>query len=125
MTILKLKRAYEPSSEDDGYRVFIDRLWPRGFSHETFKYDEWVKDLAPSNDLRHWFHENQDTRWQEFEERYKTELLNNPGWPEFIESISRHPVVTLIYSSHNETENNAIVVESLLVKTYPKKFQNS
>ncbi len=123
MTSLKLKRAYEPSSADDGYRVYIDRLWPRGLSHETFHYDIWDKDIAPSDTLRHWFHDNPDIRWQDFEAKYRAELTANPAWPEFAKSLATHPVVTLLYSSRNEQENNALVVAATLTSTYPQRFK--
>ena len=123
MTTLKLKRAYEPAATDDGYRVYIDRLWPRGLSHETFHYDAWDKDIAPSDELRHWFHDNPDARWSEFESRYRAELKANPAWSAFISSLETHPAVTLLYSSRNETENNAIVVAGELKAAAPDKFQ--
>lgn len=122
MTSLKLKRVYEPAAADDGYRVYIDRLWPRGLSHETFHYDAWDKEIAPSDALRHWFHDNPDARWQDFEEKYRAEITANTAWPEFVKSLAPHPVVTLLYSSHNEQENNAVVVASTLVATYPERF---
>ena len=123
MTTLKLKRAYEPAASDDGFRVYIDRLWPRGLSHETFHYDAWDKDIAPSDALRHWFHDNPDAHWSEFESRYRAELASNPAWPEFISSLETHPAVTLLYSSRNETENNAIVVAGELKAAAPDRFQ--
>ncbi len=72
-----IKRAYEPASSNDGFRIYVDRLWPRGLSHETFHYDLWDKEVAPSTELRQWFHENPTSEWSEFETRYKNELLNN------------------------------------------------
>ena len=65
-----IKRAYEPSSPEDGFRIYVDRLWPRGLSHESFHYDLWDKEIAPSTELRQWFHENPGSEWTEFEERY-------------------------------------------------------
>ncbi len=67
---IKLKRVYDPVSPADGFRVYVDRLWPRGLSHETFHYDLWDKDIAPSDGLRKWFHADPEGRWQEFERRY-------------------------------------------------------
>lgn len=78
--IINIKRAYEPASPEDGFRIYADRLWPRGLSHETFHYDLWDKDVAPSTELRQWFHENQSTEWTEFEQRYKNELIHNPAY---------------------------------------------
>lgn len=122
MTRLILKRAYDPASATDGYRVYIDRLWPRGLSHETFHYDVWDKQIAPSDELRHWFHANPDARWSDFESRYRAELKANPAWPEFMTSLEGHPVVTLLYSSHNIQENNALVVAEALKADAPDKF---
>ena len=122
MTELKLKRAYDATDEEDGYRVYVDRLWPRGLSHETFHYDAWEKEIAPSDALRHWFHDNQDARWQEFEEKYRAELLSNPSLEDFVKSLELHPLVTLLYSSRNESENNAMVLASVLSEKYPENF---
>ncbi len=122
MTTLKLKRAYSPEEADDGFRVYIDRLWPRGLSHETFHYDVWDKEIAPSDDLRHWFHDNPEANWSEFESRYRAELAVNPSWPGFVASLEPHPTVTLLYSSHNETENNAVVLADQLIAHAPTAF---
>ena len=110
MAEFKLKRAYDPESEDDGFRVYIDKLWPRGLSHETFHYDLWEKDIAPSTELREWFHEDPENRWNEFEKRYEEELKENPAFKPFKELLNSKPVVTLLYSSHDEEHNNAVVV---------------
>lgn len=113
MTI-QIKRAYEPASPDDGYRIYIDRLWPRGLSHETFHYDLWDKAISPSTELREWFHQDPDNRWESFEERYKEELLANPAFSQLKEEIADKPKVTLLYSSHDQTHNNAVVVKKAL-----------
>lgn len=122
MTELRLRRAYEAETAEDGFRVYIDRLWPRGLSHETFHYDAWDKEIAPSDALRHRFHENPDALWADFEADYLAELKANPAWPGFMTSLEAHPVVTLLYSSRNETENNAIVVAKALKGAAPGKF---
>ncbi|MDE6118000.1 MAG: DUF488 family protein, partial [Duncaniella sp.] len=70
MTEYRLKRAYDPSNPDDGFRVYIDRLWPRGLSHATFHYDWWDKAISPSAGLREWFHADAADRWDEFQVRY-------------------------------------------------------
>ncbi len=110
-----IKRAYEPSSPEDGFRIYVDRLWPRGLSHETFHYDLWDKDIAPSAELRQWFHENPSAQWAEFESRYKTELLNNPAFNALKKIIADKSVITLLYSSHDTEHNNAIVLQNLLI----------
>lgn len=114
MKEIRLKRAYEPASTDDGFRVYIDRLWPRGLSHETFHYDMWDKDIAPSTELREWFHQDPDGRWTEFEKKYSDELKGNPAFTTLKNEIEDKPIVTLLYSSHDEEHNNAVVVAKLL-----------
>lgn len=112
--IIQLKRAYDPATPGDGYRVYIDRLWPRGLSHETFHYDSWDKSIAPSTELREWFHQDPDGRWEEFKRRYKAELLANPAFSAFKEEIADKPKVTLLYSSHDHEHNNAVIVADAL-----------
>lgn len=109
-TQLKLKRAYDPASTDDGFRVYIDRLWPRGLSHETFHYDLWDKDIAPSTELREWFHADPENRWNDFEDKYMSELKHSEAMTALARLLATKPVVTLLYSSHDERHNNAIVV---------------
>lgn len=113
-THFQIKRAYEPAEASDGYRVYVDRLWPRGLSHENFHYDLWDKEIAPSAQLREWFHEEPDSRWSEFERRYKAELLSNPSFGQLRHAISGKPAVTLLHSSHDEIHNNAAVLLDLL-----------
>lgn len=113
-TIYRLKRAYEPESAEDGFRVYIDRLWPQGLSHETFHYNLWDKDIAPSTELRQWFHEDPEDRWSEFERKYSAELKANPSFASLRQLLETKPVVTLLYSSRNEEHNNAVVVYDLL-----------
>lgn len=113
---INLKRAYEPASADDGYRIYIDRLWPRGLSHETFHYDLWDKEIAPSTELREWFHADPDTRWEAFEKKYETELEENPAFAGMRAAIAGKSRVTLLYSSHDEAHNNAVVVKEMLEK---------
>lgn len=112
--IINIKRSYEPAEPADGYRVFVDRLWPRGLSHATFHYDEWVKTIAPSDRLRQWFHVDPDNRWPEFAKRYAHELEVSAAFAGFKHDISRHSTVTLLYSSHDALHNNAVVVRSML-----------
>lgn len=116
---IKLKRAYTPESSSDGFRVYVDRLWPRGLSHENFHYDLWAKNVAPSNGLRHWFHENPDTGWEEFRERYEAELSENPDTENLWQEIKAHKIVTLLYSSHDEAHNNAVILADFLAGKFP------
>lgn len=111
---IQLKRAYDPASPGDGYRVYVDRLWPRGLSHETFHYDWWDKDIAPSTELREWFHQDPDSRWDEFAAKYRAELLANPAFATLKATLADKPTVTLLYSSHDREHNNAVVVKQAL-----------
>ena len=111
-----LKRVYEPSSEGDGYRVLVDRLWPRGENKEDLKYNILAKDIAPSTDLREWFHEDEIGRWNSFKNKYMLELENSTAAKELKNELKKHSIVTLLYSSKNKEMNNAIVVKEFLVK---------
>lgn len=112
---IELKRAYDPDSPEDGFRVYIDRLWPRGLSHETFHYDLWDKEIAPSTELREWYHADPENRWEEFRTRYISELRSNPAFGELVDTLSGKPKVTLLYSSHDHIHNNAVVLRDMLV----------
>ena len=120
MTQVSIKRAYEPASPNDGYRIYVDRLWPRGLSHETFHYDLWDKDIAPSTELREWFHgqsknaSGPETVWNEFENLYTMELRGNPAYADLIKELKNKKVVTLLYSSHDTEHNNAVVLAAAL-----------
>lgn len=114
MQKIQIKRAYTPQSDQDGFRIYIDRLWPRGLSHETFHYDLWDKDIAPSTELREWFHQDPADRWTEFEEKYMQELKANPAFLKLKEYIATKPVVTLLYSSHDKAHNNAVILQKAL-----------
>ena len=107
---IEIKRAYDAASPADGFRVYIDRLWPRGLSHETFHYDMWDKEIAPSTELREWFHADMEGRWEEFTRRYMSELKANPAFAKLREEVLRKPKTTLLYSSHDREHNNAVVV---------------
>lgn len=114
-TEISVKRAYEPASPDDGFRVYVDRLWPRGLSHETFQYDLWDKQISPSTELREWFHADPQTRWSQFEVRYKEELAANPAVKALRQTIADKPRVTLLYSSRDAGHNNAVVLRDFLL----------
>ncbi len=111
---IELKRAYDPADPADGYRVFVDRLWPRGLSHESFHYDLWAKEIAPSDELRHWFHADPEKRAADFERRYEAELCSNPELPRVAAELKKHPKVTLLYASRDRLENNAVVLRRVL-----------
>lgn len=113
--IIELKRAYDQAEASDGLRVYIDKLWPRGLSHATFHYDIWEKEISPSTELREWFHADPNERWAEFAERYKKELSGNPAVKELKKQLADKSKVTLLYSSHDRTHNNAIVLKQILL----------
>lgn len=110
---IQLKRVYEPASPEDGYRVLVDRLWPRGISKEEAQLDEWVKALAPSDELRKWFHQNPEHR-DEFRARYFAELEPYEEELRRLAGIAKTRKLTLLYSSRNEAFNNATVLKERL-----------
>ena len=116
MTLLKLKRAYKPQAADDGFRVYVDRLWPRGQQEPTFSSELWDKEISPSTELREWFHADQANRWSEFGKRYLSELRSSAAFQSLAEELKKHPVVTLLYSSHDEAHNNADVLRQALLE---------
>lgn len=114
---IRLKRAYDPAEVTDGFRVYIDKLWPRGLSHETFHYDLWDKEIAPSTELREWFHSDPDSLWPQFVEKYKAELKSNPALDALRHTLKDKLTVTLLFSSHDREHNNAVVVQEILEKS--------
>ena len=94
MVKILLKRIYEEPSEADGYRILLDRLWPRGLKKEDAKFDEWRKDITPSKELRQWFHEDKDRHWEVFQGRYGMEIKQNPDFIPFLREIEKHPKKT-------------------------------
>lgn len=111
--VIQIKRAYEPHLEEDGCRVLVDRLWPRGLKKEDAAVEEWAKELAPSNELRKWFGHD-PALWAEFKRRYKTELKDNPAVKEFISAHKNEKKITLIYSAKDEEHNQAMVLQEYL-----------
>ncbi|MDX9884686.1 DUF488 domain-containing protein [Thauera sp.] len=106
---LRIRRAYDPPAPDDGCRVLVDRLWPRGLKRETAGVDRWLRELAPSNELRTWF-AHDPARWDEFRQRYAEELqapAATAALAELRSLIAVHPVVTLLYAARDTTCNNA------------------
>jgi uncharacterized protein YeaO (DUF488 family) len=108
-----LKRAYESPAQNDGYRVLVDRLWPRGLAKVKAKIDLWLKAVAPSTELRQWFGHDPE-KWREFEKRYRAELKNNPAWLE-LQSLARQKKdITLVYATKDQLHNEAVVLKKLL-----------
>lgn len=103
---LQIKRVYDEPSGEDGTRVLVDRLWPRGLSKDKARVDHWIKDVSPSHELRRRFHGHPE-RWDEFRDDYFRELDGNPGAVERLSAIAREGTVTLLYASKDERHNNA------------------
>jgi uncharacterized protein YeaO (DUF488 family) len=111
--MIQIKRVYEPASKTDGARFLVERLWPRGIKKEALSLDAWLKDVAPSTELRQWF-QHDPAKWQEFRKRYSRELEDNPEAWERLLSRGRRGRVTLVYSSHDEEHNNAVALKTFL-----------
>jgi uncharacterized protein YeaO (DUF488 family) len=114
-----LKRAYEPPSEEDGYRVLVDRLWPRGVSQANGRIDLWLRDIAPSTELRTWFGHRVE-RWPEFRERYRQELFAHGELLDLLLDIEQHRKrATLVYGARDEEHNAARVLAEVLRERPP------
>ena len=111
--MVKVKRIYEQKETSDGYRVLVDRLWPRGMTKEKAVYSEWLKDVAPSNDLRKWF-DHKPERFNEFRERYTRELSDNPEFDKLKDIVKSHHVVTLLYAARDEQHNEAVLLQEFI-----------
>jgi uncharacterized protein YeaO (DUF488 family) len=121
---VRLKRAYEAASAEDGYRVLVDRLWPRGVSSERAQLDQWEKDLAPSTELREWFG-HEPGRFPEFRGRYIEELRANASRLGELRRRARIGTVTLVYSAHDSEHNDAVVLAEVLRHGLPKSERSS
>lgn len=110
---IRIKRAYEPPQKKDGCRVLVDRLWPRGVKKDDAALDEWVKDLAPSAQLRKWFGHDPE-RWAEFQKKYKAELKQNEAVNEFVETHQDKKLITLVYGAKDTDHNHAVVLQKYL-----------
>jgi|SRR5678815_502186 uncharacterized protein YeaO (DUF488 family) len=104
-----VKRVYEPYHKNDGYRILVDRLWPRGLSKEIAHIDCWLKEIAPTDELRKWF-AHDPAKWNGFIKKYKEEIEQNPAREELLNLANEHDRVTLLYSAKEETHNNAYVL---------------
>ncbi|MBA2920505.1 DUF488 family protein [Sphingomonas sp. MAH-20] len=111
---VRLKRAYEPVEAGDGFRVLVDRLWPRGVSKKDARIDEWVKDIAPSARLRTWFGHD-PARWTEFQHRYLDEIRADPDRLAHLRALARKGPITLVYGARDETHNDAVVLRRALL----------
>lgn len=108
-----VKRVHEPAADDDGYRVLVDRLWPRGVSKVRARADLWLKDVAPSDELRRWFH-HEEPLFDEFARRYRDELADNPAVATLRDVVAAHPVTTLLFGARDERHNQAVVLRDYL-----------
>ncbi|WP_432746308.1 DUF488 domain-containing protein [Methylobacter sp. G7] len=106
----RIKRVYELPDKHDGRRILVDRLWPRGLTKEKASIDLWLKDIAPSTELRKWFGHNPD-RWEEFKERYLAELKSNSGQIQLLKQELDTGIVTLVYGAKDEEHNQAVVIQ--------------
>ncbi len=111
--MIKIKRIYDPASPDDGKRIYIDRLWPRGMKKEEVKIDEWLKEISPSDSLRKWFGHD-PSKYPEFKKRYRKELEKHSEILERIRKEGKKEIVTLLFSAKDVEHNNATVMRDIL-----------
>ena len=109
-----IKRIYEPAAKTDGFRILVDRLWPRGISKENAHIDLWLKEIAPSTDLRNWFN-HEPEKWKEFCTRYKRELKDSAALSELRALIRSHQDITLLYAAKDEQHNQALALQQHIV----------
>lgn len=117
--MIQVKRVYEPAEAGDGKRFLVERLWPRGMKKENLKMNGWIKDVAPSDELRHWFGHD-PTKWAEFRLRYTDELKKHIDVWEPLLAEARYGTVTLLYSAHDEEHNNAVALKAFLEERLEK-----
>lgn len=113
--MIKLKRAYEKPARDDGERILVERLWPRGLTKLQAKIDLWLKDVAPSTELRRWFGHDPD-KWDEFRRRYQKELKRKDDLIKLLKRKAKAGTITLVYAARDEERNGALVLKDLLQK---------
>lgn len=112
----KIKRVYDKKGKDDGFRILVDRLWPRGMSKEKAQVDFWLKEIAPSNKLRKWF-DHDPEKWPEFQNRFKKELNENKDSVDILKKkIKENKNVTLVYAAKDKEHNNAVFLRDYLNK---------
>ncbi len=115
MANIKVKRIYEPFSADDGYRILVDRLWPRGMTKEAAHVDKWLKEIAPSTELRQWFHA-EPGRWEQFRIKYLDELKKSNTVDDLIALINEHETVTLLFSVKDQEHNHALIIKDWIAQ---------
>lgn len=112
--IIKLKRTYDEKGAEDGYRILVDRLWPRGLRKSEANFDVWIKDAAPSTQLRKWF-DHDPQKWDEFRQRYNAELAGSEGFSKLSALADRYPVLTLLSASRATEYTHSIVLKDALL----------
>ncbi|MCL5986255.1 MAG: DUF488 family protein [Actinobacteria bacterium] len=113
--MIRLKRVYEEPSKDDGFRILVERLWPRALTKERAAVDLWLKDIAPSSELRTWF-SHDITKWEQFRERYWVELSEKDDLINILKQRSKDGIVTFVYAAHDEKHNSAVALKAFLKK---------
>jgi uncharacterized protein YeaO (DUF488 family) len=113
--MLSIKRAYEPAKKNDGLRILVDRVWPRGLTKTKLQLHEWRKEIAPSTPLRKWFNHDPN-RWVEFKRRYRAELKDHRSELSELRALASRKHVTLVYSAKDETHNQAVALKEFLEK---------
>ena len=113
--MIQLKRAYDDPSPDDGVRVLVDRLWPRGVSKEDAALDRWMKEVAPTTELRKWF-DHDPEKWDAFRDRYAAELENHTEELAYLRETSRAGTLTLVYGAKDTEHNDAVVLKDVLTR---------
>lgn len=117
---LQIKRIYQPVSSDEGYRILVDRIWPRGISKQKADIDEWIKEIAPSTELRKWFNHIPD-RFDIFRNKYEQELISQTATLLRIKKLAQKQKVTLLYGAKDKTHNQAVVLMSIIQLLTPTK----
>jgi uncharacterized protein YeaO (DUF488 family) len=118
--MIQVKRAYEPAGKNDGARFLVERLWPRGVKKESLPIEDWLKDVSPSTELRHWF-QHDPRKWREFRRRYFRELEEHPDAWQALLTRTRRGRVTLVYSAHDIAHNNAVALKEFLEQKIPAR----
>jgi len=111
--MIKLKRAYDPPSKSDGLRILVERLWPRGVTKEKAKVDLWLKEIAPSAELRNWY-KHDLSKWEEFQRRYRDELVKKGEMIKEIEQMADKGPVSFVYAARDENHNSALVLKNYI-----------
>ena len=111
--VIRIKRVYEEYSKSDGFRILVDRLWPRGLTKQVAQVDLWMKEIAPSNELRKWYHQDM-TQWALFRKKYLEELKHSTSLADLKSVCAKHRVVTLLYGSKDREHNHALILVDIL-----------